>query len=131
MSHSLTLTILPGAYAVCRLDAGKPVPAWAWSGAVCSVTRTPDELSIICSADAVPADVRREGDWRCLQLRGPFPFTMTGVLRAVLAPLAEAGIGILALSTYDTDYVWVKEQLLEQALASLREAGHQILPSED
>lgn len=110
---------------MCRLEPGAPFPTWA-TGTVASVTRTPDEMSIVCSEDAVPPDVRAERGFRCLSVRGPIAFSLTGVLSALAAPLAVAGISILAISTFDTDLLLVREALLKAAAAALREAGHTV-----
>lgn len=123
----LRLTLLPGRYAVCRLDNQAPLPDWAMKAAFCSVTRTADELSIVCAESDVPKEVHCENGWRILKLEGPFEFSLVGILLAVLRPLAEHGVGIFALSTYDTDYVLVKELQLDQALSALAEAGHQVV----
>jgi hypothetical protein len=90
-----------------------------------SITRTDDELSIVCAESRVPADIRAERDWVGLKLQGPFPFDMTGVLSSFLQPLAEARIPIFAISTFDTDFVLIKQEPLEPALAALEAAGHQ------
>lgn len=124
---NLTLSVMPGLYAVCRLDPGEPVPAWAWQGDFVTVTRTPEELSVLCAEDGVPEGMQAEGGWRCLKLAGPFDFALSGVLASVLGPLAEARISILAVSTFDTDYVLVRADRLEQALYALREAGHTVI----
>ena len=123
---SLTLTILPGVLAVCRLDPGERVPEWAWAEEPACVARTRDELSVVCRADAVPEGVRAEGGWRCLKAEGPFDFALTGILAAILAPLAAGGIPIFAFSTYDTDYIMVKAENLERAAEALRAAGHRV-----
>lgn len=121
---TLSLILEPGEYAVCRLDAGAPLPAWLPTAPFWSVTRAADEVSIVCSAGAVPADVRCEAAWRLLRFEGPFAFELSGVLNSVLAPLASAGIGIFALSTFDTDYVLVKSAQLDAAVHVLRAAQH-------
>ena len=123
----LTLQIIPGEFAVCRLPAAEPVPAWAGSGVFSSVTRTADELSILCPAAQVPAGVKHEAGWRLLKLQGPFAFTETGILAAVLAPLAAAKIGILATATFDTDYVLVKTGRLDEACRVLEATGHTVI----
>lgn len=123
----LQIRLLPGAYSVCRLAADAGLPAWALAGEVYSVTRTPDELSVVCAAERVPAGVRCEPGWRVLHLVGPFAFDQVGVLLAVLAPLARARVSIFALSTFDTDAVLVKEASLAGALAALEEAGHAVV----
>jgi hypothetical protein len=126
---SLTLVTLPGRYAVCRLAADATVPAWA-RGEFVSITRTSDELSIICEERGVPDDVRAERGWSCMKVLGPIPFETVGVAAAITAPLAEAGISVLILGTFDTDYVLVKEEKLERALAAL-EAFDLRLPTPD
>jgi uncharacterized protein len=114
---------LAGRYAVCRLAAESPVPAWA-EGPFVNITFTPDELAIICPADRVPGDVRAERDWRVLKLVGPFPFTAIGVLASLATPLARAGISLLSIATYDTDYFLVKGDVFDDAIAVLVAAGH-------
>jgi hypothetical protein len=123
----LTLQLIPGDFAVCRLPATEPVPAWAGSAVFSSVTRTTNEVSILWPAAQVPACVQHESGWRLLKLQGPFAFTETGILAAVLAPLAAAKIGILATATFDTDYVFVKTGRLEEACGMLETAGHAVL----
>jgi hypothetical protein len=114
---------LPGRYAVCRLSAETAVPGWA-TGPFVNITFTDDELAIICPAEHVPGEVRAERDWRVLKLVGPFPFTAVGVLASLAGPLAEAGISLLSIATYDTDYFLVKNEVFEQAVAVLVAAGH-------
>lgn len=114
---------LPGDYAVCRLTPDTEVPSWA-SGPFLNITYSADELAIICPSDRVPAEIRAERDWRVLKLVGPFPFTATGVLASITTPLAQAGISLLSIATYDTDYFLVKSAAFEQAVAVLVAAGH-------
>jgi|SRR5215831_2401619 len=119
---SLRFSRIPGEFAVCQLPADTNLPHWAQS--FFSITRTADELSIVCLAQQVPADVKSERGWACLKLEGPFPFTMTGVLASFLQPLAQAQISIFALSTFETDYVLVKEHAVAGAVEALGHAGH-------
>lgn len=119
----LTLTTLPDALAVCRLDPS-PIPAWADGDGFVSITRTARELSIVCAEARVPDDVKAERGWRVFKLEGPFDFALVGVLKQVLDPLAEAKVGVFAVSTYDTDYVLVKAAQFEQAVAALTRHGH-------
>ena len=128
MSLPLRLKVLSGRFTVCRFPSGAALPSWAMEGPLSSITRTEDEVSVICAVELVPAWVQREDGWRCLKLRGPFPFSMVGILVSVLTPLAEATVGIVAISTYDTDYVLVKDTDLERALDVLAGAGHTIDP---
>ena len=123
---SLTLALLEGRFAICRLGLGDEVPAWAASGAFTSVTRTRDELSVVCAEGAVPEGIRCEGGWRVFQVEGPLDFGLTGILASVAVPLAEAGVSIFAVSTFDTDYVMVKEENVDRAVAVLGAAGHRV-----
>ena len=123
---ALTLHLIPGEFAICRLPPGEPVPAWAGSAVFSSITRTADELSIFCPAAQVPADTKHEAGWRLLKFQGPFVFTETGILTAILGPLAVAKISILASATFDTDYVFVKTGQLDAACRVLQAAGHTV-----
>jgi len=122
----LDLDLLDERLAVCRLEPGSGVADWAASGAFSSVTRTPDEVSVVCSDSRVPEGVRAERGWRALKARGPFPFGLTGILASLAAPLAEAGIGVFAIATYDTDFLLVREFELDQAVEALTTAGHSV-----
>ena len=130
MSHPLKYRVLRERLAVCRMAADAPVPGWAAGSGFYCATRTSDELSIVCPENRIDqssGDVTVEGGWIAIKLEGPFPFSMTGVLSSFLQPLAEAQIPIFAISTFDTDYVLVKEENLPRALAALRAAGHEAL----
>jgi putative acetyltransferase len=122
----LRLLEVVGAFAVCRLPAGSPVPPWATVGDLFSVTRTVDEVSVVCHERFVPDGVTVERAWRCLRVAGAMPFTAVGVLAALTTPLAGAGVGVFAVSTYDTDYLFVKEADFSNAVAALRAAGHPV-----
>jgi hypothetical protein len=122
-----TLHLLSGELAVVRLPPGAPVPAWARSGPVSSVVWTRAETSIVCAADAVPPGEQAERGWRVFALQGPIPFATTGVLNGLTEPLARKGISLFAFSTYDTDYLMVKADVLAAAEAALRAAGHEVI----
>jgi hypothetical protein len=124
--HKLKLVKLPDLFAVCRLDKDAPIPAWGSSGTFVSITRTTDELSIICRQDAVPEGIQSERGWRCLRVAGTIPFSVVGVLASLTAPLADAGTSVFALSTFDTDYLLVKEENLTAAMDVLQRQGHTI-----
>lgn len=117
-----------GPYAVVRFAPDAAVPEWATNGAFSSITRTSDELSIVCPAENVPADVPSPHRWICLKLEGPFPFSQTGVLLSFIEPLSSKGIPIFAMATYDTDYVLIPEEFSGAALRILQEAGHLLSP---
>ena len=120
----LTLHVLPGEWAVCRLPAGAALPAWATAGVWFSVTHTAAELSVVCTEALVPADVTAERGWRAVQVAGPLDFSLTGVLAALANPLAAAGVSLFAVSTYDTDYILVKAAHWEAARRAWQAAGH-------
>ena len=123
---TLRLSVLHDRLAVCRLEPSAEIPPWATGAPFFCVTRTPEELSVVCLEERVPAGITCESGWRALKLEGPFGFGLTGVLASVAAPLARCEVGILAIATYDTDYVLVKEEQLGPAIAALRESGHEV-----
>ena len=129
-AHVLTLSVLENRLAVCRLDPPEPggeLPAWTSASAFFSITRTADELSVVCDEEVVPNEIVSEIGWRCIMVHGPLEFSMVGVLASLTMPLAEAGISIFALSTYDTDYLLVKQDDLEATIEVLSGHGHSIL----
>jgi hypothetical protein len=123
---NLTLNVLDGPFAVCKLSADEPIPKWAADGGFVSITRTFDELSICCQEGAVPKDIACERGWRCLRVAGTLPFSAVGILARLTVPLAEAGVGVFAISTFDTDYLLVKEMDFPAALDALARNGYLI-----
>ncbi len=122
----MNLTIIPGRFAVCRFDPQEALPEWAFEGDFFSVTRTAEERSVVCREDFVPQGVTCEAGWACLKVEGPLDFSLTGVLASLAAPLAEAGISIFAVSTFDTDYLMVKAHDVDAAVGALTQAGHTV-----
>jgi uncharacterized protein len=126
----LDLELLGDDYAVCRLPVGAVVPgallAYASRGGVVSVTWTPDEVSIMCPAAQAPAGASIETPWRCLRVAGPVNLALTGILAAIVSPLADARVNIFAFSTYDTDYLLVPSVRLAEAISALTAAGHRV-----
>jgi hypothetical protein len=123
---SIAFRLLPGRLAVVRLDAAAQPPDWALEAPFFSLTRTPSELSVVCPEDRVPRDVRQERGWRCLEALGPFDLSQTGIADSFVAPLARGGVAVFLLSTFDTDYLMVRERDLEKAVGILRDDGHRI-----
>lgn len=111
---------------ICRLPGDAPIPSWATTHAFFSVTRTADELSVVCASLLVPRGVRAHEGWVALKLVGPFDLLLVGILLGVAAPLAAAGVTVFPIATYDTDYVLVRHDQLDAAVAALRGAGHEI-----
>lgn len=120
----MNLRILPGLYSVVRLDAGAEVPAWV-EGEFMSVTTTSHEVSVVCEEMHVPPDVRAVGAWRVVEVEGPLDSALVGVLTSLAQPLADAGVSIFAISTFDTDYILVREAQLAAARRALKDAGHE------
>jgi hypothetical protein len=118
---------LPGTYAICRLPSDASIPEFSPATLFTSITRSADELSIVCPADQAPQNAKCEGPWTCFKLEGPFPFSLTGVLASFIDPLAEKGVSIFAISTFDTDYVLVKEEHAGTAREILQAAGHKFM----
>jgi hypothetical protein len=127
-SGGLTLALLDGAFAICRLPADAAVPAWAGGGALTSVTRTVDELCVVCDAGGVPDGVRTLGPYAALAVRGPLDPALVGVLAGLTAALARATVPVFALSTFDTDVLLVAVQDVERASAALAAAGYGVTP---
>lgn len=123
MFDHLELTIQPYTLAICRLDPAARLPAWIDASRFCAITRTEEELSIVCEQGLAPSDILCQRDWRGLKVAGPLDFALTGVLARLAAPLADAGIPVFAISTYDTDYLLVKADQLAAACETLRAAG--------
>ena len=124
---TVTLRVLPGLFAVCRLDPGAAVPELVADLPFWSVTRTPDELSLVLPAEDLPSDWRAERDWKCLQVQGPLPFSLTGLLANLSSALATAGVSLFAISTYDTDYILVRESDLPVARSALSGCGQVVM----
>jgi len=122
----LSLVILHDSFAVCKLRADQNIPSWALSGDFCSLTRTPDELSVVCAHEHVPEGVEAVRGWKSLKVEGELDFTSVGILSSLASSLAHVGISMFAISTYDTDYLFVKETDLDRAVTALRKAGHDV-----
>lgn len=118
------LTLLPQRFAISRLAADAPIPNWATQGSFFSVTRTGDELSVVCELSLVPVGVQSQAGWRAFKVHGPFVLSEIGVLSALAAPLAKARISLFAVSTFDTDYLLVAASTLSAATTALKQAGH-------
>ena len=121
---NLTLELLPDVYSICRLDPQADIPSWVLEGDFLSITRTKNELSLVCSQERVPHVVECDKGWRCIMVRGPLDLSLVGILASLTSSLAEVGISIFAISTFETDYLLVKVENLRRALLKLEEAGH-------
>lgn len=123
---NLELEVLAGDFAVAQLSPQAPWPEPAEDSEFFSLTVTPDELSVVCPEDRVPKGALCEYGWRCLKVKGPLDFSLTGILASLAAPLASADITIFSVSTFDTDYILVKRRDLAKAVRALKEAGNHV-----
>jgi hypothetical protein len=121
------LRLLDPPLAVSRLDGDAPLPPWfVLNPPFSCAVRRDGELSLVCDAADVPDGVDCERPWRALEVAGPLDFSLTGILASLAAPLADAGVSIFAVATYDTDVLLVRAAQLDDALAALRAAGHEV-----
>src|SRR5215510_690699 len=126
-SSKPSLTGIAGDFAICRLEPDADIPLWARQGSFCSITRTADELSVVCLDQEIPPEVWCDHGWRGLKLNGPLPLDLVGVLLSVLQPLAAARISVLAIGSFDTDYLFVKEDVYAKTIAVLRQSGFEVV----
>ena len=124
--HTLSLTVQQPLLAVVRFPVRSGLPWWAATSSFLSFTRTAAEDSLVCEEVRVPEGLAAQKGFRALRVDGSLPFHLTGVLASLATPLADAGVPIFVVSTYDTDYVLVPETMLARANAALREAGHSV-----
>ncbi len=124
MEKKITLKILDGSYGVGRMSAAAPIPSWADGAGFMSISRTDEELSIVCREERIPEAVQSDRGWRCFKFIGPFAFDDSGIMLAVIRPLSEDGIGVFVVSTFDGDHLLVKQEYLERTQILLQGAGH-------
>ena len=126
MARGLSLTLLPDAVAICRLEPTEQIPEWALTSDWWSITRTSEELSVVCAETCVPVDVASSRGWRALKFDGPLPLDQTGILASVTAPLAAARVSVFALATFSTDFVLIPAAQQPAAIDALERAGHSV-----
>ncbi len=123
----MKLILLPGELAIARLDPQEDPPPWAKGEPLVAVIRTARELTVVCPASGLPSEVPASRGWCALEVQGPLSFDLVGILASLLEPLAREGVSVFALSTYDTDYILVRQEDLEKALRALQAAGHEVV----
>jgi len=123
----LTMKLLKEKYGVSRLDENELIPKWAQNSDFFSITKTCDELSIVCSQDDIPNDIKCEKDWRILKIEGQLDFSLIGILSSISTILAQKGISIFAISTYDTDYILVKNKDIDNAIQALINERYEVI----
>lgn len=122
--HQITLELVENEYAISRLNADEPIPAWVDGNGFVTITRSPFELSIVCLASRVPSGIKTDAGWCCIRFVGPFAFGATGIVLSVVRPLSEGGLGVFVVSTFDGDHLLIKKCDLPKASSLLTEAGH-------
>lgn len=122
----MQLYALDDLYAVVRLEPDADIPSWARSGHFWSVTRSDSELSVVCPQEQVPSDASAERGWCAFEVAGPLDFSLTGVVASLVTPLADEDIPLFVVSTFETDYLLVREHDLHRSVAALTSAGHSV-----
>ena len=126
MLGALKLSLLEEKYGICSLPKDAPIPHWVSKESLVSITRTDKELTIVCKQDIIPSKLQSDLNWRCFKIDGSFDLSQIGVISSISSPLADAGISIYVISTYDTDYFLVKDDNLEKTISVLSNFGHSI-----
>ena len=122
----MQLYVLDELYAIVRCEPDAELPTWIRGGHFWSVTRSESELSIVCRQDDVPTEPSAERGFCAFEVAGPLDFSLTGVVASLVTPLAEAEIPIFVLSTFETDYLLVREHDHHSAVEALTAAGHHV-----
>ncbi|MBU3214011.1 ACT domain-containing protein [Clostridium estertheticum] len=123
----LTMKLLNEKFAVCRLNKNESMPKWVEGSSFYSITKTSDELSIVCSQDSIPRNIKCEKDWRILKVEGPLDFSLIGIISSISTILALKRISIFAVSTYDTDYILVKDKDIDNTILALSNERYEII----
>lgn len=126
MTMTLRIRSVPGRYAVARLAPDAEIPAWVHGPGFQSITRSDDELTIVCLQDRVPKAIEVEKDWACFRTIGPFPFDAAGIVKSLITPLSDNGIGVFVICTFDGEHVLVPAQEEENSRRHLEAAGHNV-----
>ena len=119
----LRFVVLPGTYSLCRLSPSEKIPAWVFNSSFYTVSKSPRELSVVCETEFVPAGVKKDTGWKLLRIDAVLDLSLTGITAKFSVPLAEAGVNLCVIATFNTDYVMVKEEKLEIAREALNNAG--------
>ncbi|NNU77837.1 ACT domain-containing protein [Clostridium estertheticum] len=127
----LTMKLLNEKFAVCRLNKNESMPEWVKNSSFYSITKTSDELSIVCSQDSIPSNIKCEKDWRILKVEGPLDFSLIGIISSISTILALKRISIFAVSTYDTDYILVKNKDIDNTILALSNERYEIINQEN
>lgn len=127
INKKLNMKLLDGKYGVCRLSTNEAVPAWGFKGEFFSITKTEDELSIVCLEENISEEIRCEKGWRILKVEGPLDFSLVGILSKISGLMAKNDISIFAISTYDTDYILIKDENIKMAIGVLNKDDYNVI----
>lgn len=127
IESKLTIKLLKEKYGVCRLNKDEDILSWALQGEFYSITKTEDELSVVCLQDNIIENIKCEKDWRVLKIEGPLDFSLVGILSKISTLMANNSISIFAISTYDTDYILIKEKDINRAVKVLNNDNYEVI----
>jgi hypothetical protein len=122
----LTIALLDDSFVICRLSPDATIPDPSTINQFYSITRTSEELSVVCTKENAPVHAKYDYGWRCFKVKGPLDFSLIGIIVSIATCLAKSGVSIFTISTFDTDYFLVKDEKLEVAIQALTEAGHTV-----
>ncbi len=119
----LTFILMEGIFSLCRLAPNDPIPTWALSSNFYTISKTDDELSVVCESQYVPAEIKQDGNWRSLKIASVLDLSLTGITAKFSTALANAGVNLCVIATYETDYIFVKQEKLQTAITALQNAA--------
>jgi hypothetical protein len=121
--HGRKLRLLTQVMAISHIGPNEDIPHWADRHGFSCIFRTQDSLTIVSAQSSIPDDVPADRDWRCFEVQGPLNLSLTGIMASLTAPLAQAGVPVFALSSFETDFILVQQARLEEARQAIEEAG--------
>jgi hypothetical protein len=130
MAHKLSLHLLNETFTINKLPQFAEIPSILAKGEMCFISRTDEELTIVCPDFMAPNNVQQELGWRCIRVDATMKLEETGILAALVQPLADAGVAVFSFSTFNTDYLFVMEEQLVNAVQALQKAGHEFVHKE-
>jgi hypothetical protein len=123
----LQFEVLPKRFAMCQLDMAMPLPNWLLRSSFYTVSKTADELSVVCEEDLVQDEIVKSVGWRLLKINAVLDLSLTGITAQFSTALAKAGVNLSVIATYNTDYILVEEAKLTTAIEALRGAGFEVI----
>ncbi len=123
----LHITVLPSRFAMCQLKLDEQLPAWVYQSSFYSISRTADELSVVCEEQLVKDEIQKSTGWKLLKINAVLDLSLTGITAQFSTALAKAGVNLSVIATYNTDYILVEEVKLTTATKALRESGFEIV----